>query len=148
MKLILTQEVPGLGGPGDVVEVSDGYGRNFLVPRGTAMIWTKGGEKQVASIRRARESREVTDLGHAREIKARLEALEVELPTKAGDSGRLYGSVTTANIVDAVKAAGGPDIDRRRIEIRAPIKTVGAHRITVRVHPEVTAALDVEIVPA
>jgi large subunit ribosomal protein L9 len=148
MKLILTQEVTGLGGPGDIVEVKDGYGRNYLVPRGYGIRWTKGGEKQVASIKRAREVREVRDLGHANEIKNRLESLSVRLPTRAGESGRLFGSVTVADIVAAVKAAGGPDIDKRRIELAAPIKTIGSHRVSVRLHPEVAARVDVNVVPA
>jgi large subunit ribosomal protein L9 len=148
MKLILTQEVTGLGGPGDIVEVKDGYGRNYLVPRGYAIRWTKGGEKQVSSIKRAREAREIADLGHAKEVKGRLEALSVKLPTRAGESGRLFGSVTVADIVAAVKAAGGPEIDKRRIELAAPIKTVGAHRVSVRLHPDVSASVDVDVVPA
>jgi large subunit ribosomal protein L9 len=148
MKLILTQEVTGLGVPGDVVEVKDGYGRNYLVPRGYAIRWTKGGEKQVASIKRAREVREVRDQGDALEIKKRLEALSVKLPTRAGESGRLFGSVTVSDIVAAVKAAGGPDIDKRRIELTAPIKTVGAHQVRVKLHPEVAAKIEVEVVGA
>ena len=146
MKLILTQEVAGLGGPGDVVEVKDGYGRNYLVPRGAAIRWTRGGEKQVASIRRGREVREIADLGHAKDVKGRLEGLRVTLPVRAGDSGRLFGSVTVSDIVEAVSKAGGPQVDKRRLEIGSPIKTVGAHQVTVRLHPEVTATVSVEVV--
>jgi large subunit ribosomal protein L9 len=146
MKLILTQEVSGLGGPGDVVEVKDGYGRNYLVPRGAAIRWTRGGEKQVSSIRRGREVREVRDLGHADQVKGELESLSVRIPVRAGSGGRLFGAVTVADIVDAVSKAGGPAVDKRRIEIGAPIKTVGAHQITVRLHPEVTATVSVDIV--
>src|SRR6478672_12303994 len=102
MKLILNQEVAGLGAPGDVVEVKDGYGRNFLVPRGFAQLWTKGADKQIATIRRAREVREVRDLGHANEIKSQLAGLSVKLPARSGDGGRLFGSVTTADVVEAV----------------------------------------------
>ena len=148
MKLILTQEVSGLGGPGDVVEVKDGYGRNYLVPRGDAIRWTRGGEKQITSIRRGREVREIADLGHAKDVRSELEGLSVTLPVRAGDSGRLFGSVTVADIADAVSKAGGPQVDKRRIEIGTPIKTVGAHAITIRVHPEVTATLTLEVVPA
>jgi large subunit ribosomal protein L9 len=148
MKLILTSEVDGLGAPGDVVEVKDGYGRNFLVPQGLAMRATRGAEKQVASIKRAREVREVRDLGHAKEIKSQLEALSVKLPTRAGAAGRLFGSVTASDIVDAVKASGGPVLDKRRIELAAPIKTVGSHQIVVRIHPEVSAKVAVEVTPA
>ena len=148
MKLILTQEVSGLGAPGDVVEVKDGYGRNFLLPRGAAIRWTRGGEKQVTSIRRGREVRAIADLGSAQEAKDRLEDLRVTLPVRAGEGGRLFGSVTVGDIVDAVSRAGGPQVDKRRIEIGSPIKTVGAHQVSVRLHPEVTATLALDVVPA
>jgi large subunit ribosomal protein L9 len=148
MKLILTQEVTGLGGPGDVVEVKDGYGRNYLVPRGLAITWTKGGEKQVAQIRRGREVREIADRGQAQQVAAQLSALKVELPARAGQGGRLFGSVTAVDIVEAVKSAGGPTLDKRRVELpTAHIKTVGTHTVSVRLHPEVVASVDVEVVP-
>jgi large subunit ribosomal protein L9 len=146
MKLILTQEVTGLGAPGDVVEVKDGYGRNFLVPRGLAMRWTRGGEKQIETIRRGRELHEIRDLGDAKDVKGRLEGLRVKLPVRAGDTGRLFGSVTVADIVAAVSKAGGPQVDRRRVEVGSPIKTVGSHEVTVRLHPEVSATVAVEVV--
>jgi large subunit ribosomal protein L9 len=146
MKLILTQEVPGLGAPGDVVEVKDGYGRNYLVPRGFATAWTKGGEKQIAQIKRARDTREIRDLGHAQEVKAQLEALKVTLATKAGDGGRLFGSVTVSDVADAVVASGGPALDKRKLTIGTPIKTVGAHAVGVRLHPEVEATVTVDVV--
>ena len=148
MKLILTQEVTGLGGPGDVVEVAGGYGRNYLVPRGFAMRWTRGAEKQIDLIKRARSVREIRSLDDAQRLSGELSGLDVQLQTRAGDSGRLFGSVTAADIVTAVRSAGGPELDRRRIEVRAPIKTIGSHQVTVRLHPEVTATLDVEVVPA
>src|SRR5258707_7579429 len=143
MKLILTQEVTGLGAPGDVVEVAGGYGRNYLVPRGLAMRWTRGAEKQIELIKRARSVREIRGADDAREAASRLASLTVRLQTKAGGGGRLFGSVSPAAIAAAVKDAGGPELDKRRIEIKNPIKTVGAHQVTVRLHPEVTAALDV-----
>ena len=147
MKLILTQEVSGLGGPGDVVEVKDGYGRNYLVPRGLAISWTKGGEKQVAQIRRGREVREIADRGQAQEVAAQLSALKVELPARAGQGGRLFGSVTAVDIVEAVKSAGGPQLDKRRVELPTThIKTVGSHTVSVRLHPEVVASVAVEVV--
>ena len=148
MKLILTQEVAGLGAPGDVVEVKDGYGRNFLVPRGVAMLWTRGGEKQITSIKRARSAREIRDLGHANEVKAQLEQLKVMLSARAGTGGRLFGSVTPAEVQEAVKAAGGPELDKRRIELAAPIKSTGQHQVQVRLHPEVTATFGVSVVPS
>src|SRR5690349_17236896 len=102
MKLILTQEVTGLGSPGDLVEVRDGYGRNYLVPRGLAMVATRGAQKQVDSIRRGREARDIRDLGQAREVAGELSSLPVRLPTRAGAGGRLFGSITAADIVQAV----------------------------------------------
>ena len=148
MKLILTHEVTGLGAPGDVITVKDGYGRNYLLPRGYAIAWTKGGEKQVETIRKARKSREVRDLGHAPELKAALERLNVRLATRAGESGRLFGSVTVADIAEAVAGSGGPAVDKRKIEIPTPIKTVGTHKVSVRLHPEVSATVGVTIVAA
>jgi large subunit ribosomal protein L9 len=146
MKLILTQEVTGLGAPGDVVEVAGGYGRNYLVPRGLAIHWTRGGQKQVELIKRARAARDIRGLDDAKAAGGRLAGLKVQLTTRAGRSGRLFGSVSTADIAAAVRRAGGPELDRRRIEIPNPIKTVGVHRVSVRLHPEVTASVDVEIV--
>lgn len=146
MKLILTQEVTGLGAPGDVVEVKDGYGRNFLVPRRVAIRWTRGGEKQIESIRRGRDVRDVRDLGDAKDIKGRLEKLKVQLPVRAGGTGRLFGSVTVADIVSAISKAGGPQVDRRRVEVGSPIKTLGSHQVSVRIHAEVTATVPIEVV--
>lgn len=148
MKLILTQEVPGLGAPGDVVDVKDGYARNYLVPRSLGVAWTRGGEKQISSIRRARDVREIRDLGSAKEVAGQLEALKVKLSARAGDTGRLFGSVTVTDVVEAVTAAGGPLLDKRKLSIDNPIKTVGSHQVTVRLHPEVAAKLTLEVVPA
>ncbi|QSB14791.1 50S ribosomal protein L9 [Natronosporangium hydrolyticum] len=145
MKIILTQEVSGLGTPGDVVEVKDGYGRNYLLPRGYAIRWTKGAEKEVISIRRARAAREIRDLDHANEIAQQLSGLNVKLSARAGSGGRLFGSITPAEIVDAVKAAGGPSLDRRRLELPSPIKSTGSHHVRVRLHPEVVAKFDVAV---
>src|SRR5918997_5148864 len=125
MKIILTQEVNGLGSPGDIVEVKDGYGRNYLLPQGFAIRWTRGAEKQVAVIKRARSAREIRDLGHAAEVKGQLETLSVQLAVRAGETGRLYGSVTPAEIVDAAKSAGGPLLHRRRGPLPGPVKSVG-----------------------
>ncbi|PSL01328.1 LSU ribosomal protein L9P [Haloactinopolyspora alba] len=148
MKLILTQEVAGLGSAGDVVEVRDGYGRNYLVPRGFAFPWTKGAQKQIDSIRRARQAREFEDLDSARAVKARLEDKPVRVSAKAGPGGRLFGAVTAADVATAVTDAGGPAIDKRRVEVGNPIKTVGAHSVTVRLHPEVAANVELEVVAA
>ena len=148
MKLILTSDVLGLGAPGDVVEVKDGYGRNYLLPRGLAVAWTKGGEKQVVQIKRARSSREVRDLDHAKEIKAALESKPVRLVSKAGGGGRLFGSIGGADVAQAVTAAGGPALDRRKVTLPAPIKSVGTHTATVALHPEVSATVTLEVVAA
>ena len=146
MKLILTQDVAGLGAPGDVVEVKDGYGRNFLLPRGFAINWTRGGEKQVTQIKRARKVREVRDLSHANEIKAELEAKTITLPARAGEAGRLFGSITSSDVADAVKAAGGPVLDKRKVILASPIKTVGKHSAKVEVHSDVVAIVNLEVV--
>ena len=148
MKIILTQEVSGLGTPGDVVEVKNGYGRNYLLPQGFAIQWTKGGEKQVAVIKRARSAREIRDLGQANEVRDQLSHLQVRLTARSGNGGRLFGSITPAEIVDAVKAAGGPALDRRRLELTGPIKTTGSYNVQVKLHPEVTATFPVNVVGA
>jgi large subunit ribosomal protein L9 len=148
VKIILTQEVTGLGTPGDVVDVKPGFGRNYLLPQGFAIPWTKGGEKQISLIKRARSAREIRDLGHAGEVKARLEGMTVKMSVRAGDGGRLYGSVTATEIAAAVKRAGGPDLDRRRIELPGHIKSTGEHRVQVKLHPEVSATFTVTVLPA
>ena len=145
MKLILTQEVGGLGAPGDVVDVASGYGRNYLIPRGFAMLWTRGAEKQIDLIKRARSAREVRGVEDAKVIAGELEELHVRMRRRAGGNGRLFGSVGPADIAAAVREAGGPVLDRRRIEVRDPIKTIGSHQVRVRLHPEVTAWVDIDI---
>jgi len=146
MKVILTHEVTGLGAPGDVVDVKDGYARNFLFRRGLATAWTKGGQKQVDSIAKARQVRAVKSLEEAQSIKGNLEANPVTVTAHAGAAGRLFGAVSTADIAEAVKAAGGPSLDKRTIEVPTPIKTVGTHRALVRLHPEVQANVSLEVV--
>jgi large subunit ribosomal protein L9 len=148
MKLILTQEVSGLGSAGDIVEVKDGYGRNFLIPRGFAIRWTKGGERTVESIRAARASREVRDLDHAQEIKAKLEGTTVNLPVRAGAGGRLFGAVTVSDIAGAINSAAGEKaaIDKRKIILGNPIKSLGTHQVTVKVHDELDATVNLNVV--
>ncbi|MGY1744671.1 50S ribosomal protein L9 [Blastococcus sp. SYSU D00695] len=148
MKLILTQEVTGLGSSGDTVEVKGGYGRNFLLPRGLAIVATRGAEKQVASLRRARAARDVRSLEEAQAVAGRLTGMTVRVPARAGEGGRLFGRVTTADVVAAVTAAGGPELDRRRIELPSSIKTTGHHKVTVRIHPEVSSELTIDVVAA
>jgi large subunit ribosomal protein L9 len=146
VKLILTQEVTGLGTPGDVVEVKDGYGRNFLLPRGLAVAWTKGGEKQVSSIRKARRSREIASLEEAQVVRSALEASPVRLTARAGSNGRLFGAVTPGDVADAVAAVGGPKVDRRKVELGRPIKSLGDYTVHVRLHPEVQATVKLQVV--
>ncbi|WP_256103661.1 50S ribosomal protein L9 [Streptomyces sp. ODS05-4] len=148
MKIILKHEVSGLGTAGDVVDVKDGYARNYLVPRGFAIRWTKGGEKDVAQIRRARKIHEIATIEQANEIKAQLEGTKVRLAVRSGDAGRLFGSVTPADVASAIKSAGGPDVDKRRVELGSSIKTLGSHQVSVRLHAEVAAKVNVEIVAA
>ena len=145
MKLILTHEVSGLGTPGDVVDVAAGYGRNYLIPRGFAIRWTRGAEKEVDLIKRARAVREIRTIEDAQAAAGRLQKLKVRIRRRAGENGRLFGSVGPADIAAAVREAGGPELDRRRIEVRDPIKTVGSHQVRVRLHPDVSAAVDIEI---
>jgi large subunit ribosomal protein L9 len=147
-KLILTHEVTGLGAPGDVVEVKDGYARNYLVPRSLATPWTKGAEKEITQIRRARKAREIETLDEARAVRDSLQGNPVTVSAKAGESGRLFGAITTAEIADAVKAAGGPSVDRRKIEVAQPIKATGEYEVQVRLHAEVSAKLTVKVVAA
>jgi len=146
MKLILTQEVTGLGAPGDVVEVKDGYARNFLLPRGLGTQWTRGGQKQVDAIRKARASREIASIEQAQSVRAALEGRTVTLSAHAGAGGRLFGAVTTADVATAVVAAGGPELDRRKIELGNPIKNVGAYTVSVRLHADVAATVALEVV--
>ena len=141
MKLILTAAVDNLGLAGDVVEVKDGYGRNYLVPRGFAIRWTRGGEKQIDGIKRSRDAREIRGLDHANEVRQQLEGLEVTLTERAGENGTLFGSVTAAEVAAAIKKAGGPSVDRRSVRIEKPIKAVGTHTVGVRLHDAVTAHL-------
>jgi large subunit ribosomal protein L9 len=148
MKLILTQEVAGLGTPGDVVVVKDGYGRNYLMPQGFAIPWSKGAEKQVTLIKRARSAREIRDLGQANEIKAQIEGLQVRLSARAGSGGRLFGSITPTEIVAAVKAAGGPALDRRRVLLPGHIKSTGSYKVDVKLHPDVNATIALTVVGA
>ena len=148
MKIILTQEVSGLGTPGDVVEVKDGYGRNYLLPQGFAIPWTRGGEKQIALIKLARSTREIRDLGHANEVKDQLETLAVKMSVRAGDGGRLYGSITPAEIVDAVRRAGGPELDKRRVELPGHVKSVGDYKVRVKLHPDVAASFTLTVTAA
>ncbi|APF34717.1 50S ribosomal protein L9 [Microbacterium sp. NE2HP2] len=147
-KLILTNEVAGLGSAGDVIEVKNGYARNYLIPQGFAVAWTRGGEKQVASIRAARDARAIHDHEEAVALKNNLESNKVKLSVKAGAEGRLFGAVKPADVADAVKTAGLGDLDKRKIHITSPIKAVGEHEATIRLRDDLTAVITLQVVAA
>lgn len=146
MKVILTHEVSGLGTAGDVVDVKPGYARNFLYRRGLAEAWTKGAQKQVEALAAGRAARAVKSLEEATSIKGNLESQKVTISAHAGESGRLFGAVTSREVAEAVKAGGGPELDRRTIEIPTPIKSVGPAEALVRLHPEVQAKVSLDVV--
>lgn len=146
MKVILKQDVGNLGDAGDIVDVADGYGNNYLVPRGLAMRATRGAVKDAEIIRQARMKREARNKGEAEELRTRLESKAVSIPAKAGEDGTLYGSVGNNAVADAVKAQLGIAIDRRRVPMERPFKHLGEHEVEVRLHPEVTATIRVAVV--
>ena len=148
MKIILTQEVDGLGAAGDVVEVKNGYGRNFLLPQGFAIRWTRGAQSQADAIKSARSARAVRDEAHAAEIKAKLEKGPVDVKVKAGQGGRLFGAVTVGDVADALGEVTGESIDKRTIVLGGAIKTLGAHQVSVKLHDEVSAAVALNVIPA
>ena len=146
MKLILTAPVDHLGLPGDVVEVKHGYGRNFLLPRVFAITWTKGTEKQIEGIKRARDAKEIRGIDHANDVRAQLEGLTVQVAAASGAAGKLFGAVTSNDVAMAVKKAGGPAIDKRSVVIAKPIKNVGNHTVGIKLHDAVTAHINLEVV--
>ncbi len=148
MKLILTAPVEHLGIAGDIVEVKDGYGRNYLLPRHFAIKWTRGSEKQIEGIKRARDARAIRDAEHAGEIREQLEALTVSLPAHAAESGKLFGAVTPSDIALAVKKVGGPAIDKRSVEIAKPIKATGNHTVGIKLTAGVVAHITVAVTAA
>ncbi|MDR0837709.1 MAG: 50S ribosomal protein L9 [Propionibacteriaceae bacterium] len=148
MKLILTTTVTKLGLAGDVVEVKDGYGRNFLLPQGKAVAFNRGTAKQIDGIKRARDAREVRDTSHALELREQIEKLNVKIAARAAESGSLFGSVTPSALALALKKAGGPAIDKRAVTIAKPIKSVGRHTIGVKLTDAVTAHVEVEVTAA
>lgn len=147
-KLILTHEVTGLGAPGDVVDVKNGYARNYLIPQNFAVAWTRGGEKQIESIKAARAAREHATLEEAQDLKLRLQANPVKLTVKAGEGGRLFGSVKPADVAEAAAAAGFTGLDKRKIEITSPIKATGEHEATVRLRDDLVATITIQVVAA
>ena len=139
MKLILTGTVDKLGIAGDIVEVKDGYGRNYLLPEGKAIRWTRGNEKQIDVIKRARDAREVRGVEHAQEIRTQLEGLTIQIPARVSEQGHLFGSVTPNAVAVAVKKAGGPTVDKRAVSFAKPVKSLGSHTAAIKLHGAVTA---------
>lgn len=147
-KLILTHEVTGLGAPGDVVDVKTGYGRNYLIPQGFAVPWSRGGEKQIEQIKAARAAHEHATIEEAKDLKARLEATTVRLTVKAGEGGRLFGSVRPTDVADAVTQQGLGTVDRRKIEIPTAIKSTGEHEATIRLRDDLVATISLQVIAA
>lgn len=148
MKLVLRQDIPGVGKRGDIVEVADGFARNYLIPTGRAIVATDGITAQATAMRRSRDVKDARDREGAETVAQRLVPLTITIPARAGREGQLFGSVTPNDIVEAVEHQAGVLLDRRRMLGYEPIKTVGTHEVRVRLHPEVEFALSVEVVPA
>lgn len=149
MKIVLREDVENLGHKGDLVDVADGYARNYLVPRGLAMRATRGIAKQAEAMRRSREAREARDREAAQEIAARLDGVRIEVKARAGEGGKLFGSVTATDVADALRAQTGVEIDRRKLSgLEEPVKEVGEVEVEVSLHPDVVATLTVVVVAA
>lgn len=147
MKIVLRSDVANLGRKGDLVEVANGYARNFLLPRGLAMAATRGAVRQAEQMRRAREVRDIRARQGAEATARRLAGQRIEISARAGESGRLFGSVTAADVAAALTASTGVELDRRRIELDEPLKTAGTHEVKVRLHADIEALVTVEVVP-
>lgn len=147
-KIILTHEVSGLGTAGDIVEVKNGYARNYLLPRGFAVSWTRGAERQVEQIRAGRAARELASLEEAQTLKARLESSTVQLTVKAGAEGRLFGSIRGVQVAAAVAEQGLGAIDGRKVEFPVAVKATGKHEATVRLRDDIVATLRLQVVAA
>ena len=146
MRVILKHDVPYLGDAGDIVDVADGYGNNYLFPRGLALRATKGAVADAEAIRAARSKREARSREEAEALAATLEQRAVRIPAKAGPDGTLYGSVTNAQVAEAVASQLRYHLDRRRVPLERPIKELGEHEVQVRLHTDVQATIRVEVV--
>jgi len=146
VKIILRADVASVGKKGDVVEVSEGYARNYLVAKGLGLKATAGAVAQAASMRRSRDIKDARDREAAERLASALVPVVIRIPAKAGSEGRLFGSVTAAEVVAAVKAQTGAVLDRRRMHMDEPIKTLGVHEVPVRLHSEVEFRVTVEVV--
>jgi len=147
MKVILQREVDKLGAPGDVVIVADGFARNYLIPRGLAAPAAKGAVRHADRLKRSHEERIRRDVEEARAIAEQLSASPLRIPARAGEEGRLFGSITVSDVADAVEGALGAPIDRKRLQLAEPIRSVGTHEVVLHLHPEVTATVTIEVVP-
>jgi large subunit ribosomal protein L9 len=145
MRVVLRSDVQGVGKKGDLVDVADGYARNFLVPRGLAMKATKGVEAQAGAMRRSRDVRDAADRSAAEEIAKELVPRVINVSAKAGAEGRLFGSVTATDVVDAVQAQTGVELDRRMLHLDEPIKSLGTHTVQAKLHTDVEFAITVEV---
>ena len=146
MKIVLRTDMDNLGKRGDIVDVADGYARNFLVPRGLAIKATRGVVQQAEAMRRNREAREVKDRAHATELAQRLSTTRIEVKARAGEGGRLFGSVTSGDIAEAVLAQTEVELDRRKISLAEPLKELGTVEVPVQLHTDVEATLTIEVV--
>jgi len=147
VKVVLRDDVENVGRKGDLIEVTDGFARNFLVPRGLAMKATKGVVQQAEAMRRNREARDARDREAAQALADQLTGRRIELRARAGEGGRLFGSVTPADVVDAVRAQTGVELDRRKTQLAEPLKELGAVEVPVRLHADVEATLTLDVVP-
>jgi large subunit ribosomal protein L9 len=145
MRIVLRDDVENLGKKGDLVDVADGYARNYLVPRGLALKATSGNQKQADAMRRSREVRETRDREAAQAVAAQFEGRTITVKARAGGEGRLFGSVTSVDIAEAVQKQTGAEIDRRKIDLDEPLKELGGVDVSVRLHPDVLATLHVEV---
>jgi large subunit ribosomal protein L9 len=146
VRVVLREDVEKLGRKGDLLEVADGYARNYLVPRGLAIVATKGVVEQGAAMRRNRQIRDDRDKEAAQELAARLTSSPVQVTARAGEGGKLFGSVTSADIVAAIKAQTSVELDRRKVTLAEPLKALGPAEVGVQLHPEVTVEVAVEVV--
>lgn len=145
MKLVLRADVDGVGKKGDVVDVADGYGRNFLVPKGLAFLSTSGAEAQAASMRRSRDVKDAAARSAAQEIASKLVPTVITISAKAGGEGKLFGSVTTSDVAEAIATQTGITIERRQLHLDEPIKTTGTHSVPAKLHSEVEFPVTVEV---
>lgn len=146
MKVVLREDVEKLGRKGDLLEVADGYARNYLVPRGLAIVATKGVVQQATAMRRNRQVRDDRDKEAAQELATRLTTSPIQVTARAGEGGKLFGSVTSSDIAAAVKAQTKVELDRRKINLAEPLKALGPAEVPVQLHPDLTIAMAVEVV--